>query len=57
MTAPKTSTSGPTGTQSPVGNRAREAPQVDLDQLTQKVYELMMEELRLELARREGRVR
>ena len=49
--------SAPTGNKAPVGNRAGTAPQIDLEQLTQKVYDLMLEDLRLELARREGRVR
>ncbi|MFC4427624.1 hypothetical protein [Deinococcus navajonensis] len=40
-----------------VGGRAAAAPGVDLELLTRKVYALMLEDLRLELARREGKVR
>ncbi|MFC4639757.1 hypothetical protein [Deinococcus hohokamensis] len=40
-----------------VGSRSAAAPGVDLELLSRKVYALMMEDLRLELARREGKVR
>lgn len=43
--------------QGAVGSRVGLAPQVDLERLTQKVYALLLEDLRQELARREGRVR
>lgn len=42
---------------SAVGARSAAAPGVDLELLSRKVYTLMMEDLRLELARREGKVR
>lgn len=41
---------GPT----PVGARATPAPTIDLDEVTRRVYQLMLEDLRLDLARNTG---
>lgn len=42
---------------SAVGTRSPAPSGVDLDLLSRKVYVLLMEDLRLELARREGKLR
>ncbi|ADV68659.1 hypothetical protein [Deinococcus maricopensis] len=47
MSAPKTNTTGARDT--------RQAAPVDIQELARRVYALMLEDLRLERARREGR--
>lgn len=48
---------GAPSTASAVGARSAAPPGIDLDLLSRKVYALMMEDLRLDLARREGKLR
>ncbi|WP_221090717.1 hypothetical protein [Deinococcus aquaedulcis] len=45
----------PSGSAVPVGNRApQQVPGLDLEELTRRVYLLLLEDLRLERARRTG---
>ncbi|AHX26492.1 hypothetical protein DEDE109153_04695 [Deinococcus deserti] len=49
--------SGASPTASAVGARSAAPSGIDLELLSRKVYALIMEDLRLDLARREGKLR
>ena len=52
--APRPTTPARQASATPVGARATPAPTIDLEEVTRRVYQLMLEDLRLNLARNTG---